>query len=98
MWALGAGVPWRGLLLAYGLPQIPGSLRLTPGSLGVIEASLSALLVLYGLPPGSAIGATLLYRAVSYWALQPIGWACWIGVMLHADQSETSDHSPSPHG
>lgn len=98
LWALGVGVPWHGLLLAYGLTQIPGSLRLTPGSLGVIEASLSVLLVLYGLAPGSAIGATLLYRAISYWALQPIGWACWIGVTFHADRPETSDRPSSPHG
>ncbi|MEU4850603.1 lysylphosphatidylglycerol synthase transmembrane domain-containing protein [Streptomyces gilvosporeus] len=98
LWALGVGVPWHGLLLAYGLTQIPGSLRLTPGSLGVVEASLSVLLVLYGLSPGSAIGATLLYRAISYWALQPIGWACWIGVTFHADQPETSDPPSSSYG
>ncbi|MFR0354697.1 lysylphosphatidylglycerol synthase transmembrane domain-containing protein [Streptomyces sediminimaris] len=84
LWALGIGVPWHGLLLAYVLTQIPGSLRLTPGSLGVVETSLSALLVLYGLPSASAIAATLLYRAVSFWALQPIGWACWLAVTLHA--------------
>lgn len=84
LWALGIGVPWHGVLLAYALTQIPGSLRLTPGSIGVVEASLSALLVLYGLPPGPAIAGVLLYRAISYWALQPIGWASWIGVTFQA--------------
>ncbi|WP_238545352.1 MULTISPECIES: lysylphosphatidylglycerol synthase transmembrane domain-containing protein [Streptomyces] len=84
LWALGIGVPWHGLLLAYTLTQITGSLRLTPGSLGIVEASLSALLVAYGLQPGQAIAATFLYRIISYWALQPIGWACWIGVTLSA--------------
>ncbi|WP_406102477.1 flippase-like domain-containing protein [Streptomyces sp. NBC_01003] len=63
----------------------------------MIEASLSALLVLFGLPSGPAIGATLLYRAISYWALQPIGWACWIGVAFHTDQSDASDHPPPPY-
>ncbi|MFI6654984.1 YbhN family protein [Streptomyces sp. NPDC050523] len=82
LWALNVGVPWHGLLLAYVLTQIPGSLRLTPGSLGVVETSLSALLVLYGLPSASAIAATLLYRAVSFWAVQPIGWACWLTITL----------------
>ncbi|MEE1769102.1 lysylphosphatidylglycerol synthase transmembrane domain-containing protein [Streptomyces sp. JV185] len=86
LWALGIGVPWRGILLAYALTQIPGSLRLTPGSIGVVEASLSALLVLYGLPPGPAIAGVLLYRAISYWALQPVGWANWIGVTFQADR------------
>jgi uncharacterized protein (TIRG00374 family) len=87
LWALGIGVPWHGLLLAYVLTQIPGSLRLTPGSLGVVETSLSALLVLYGLSSASAIAATLLYRAVSFWALQPIGWASWITMTLQARPS-----------
>ncbi|MFJ8201208.1 YbhN family protein [Streptomyces sp. NPDC096152] len=86
LWALGITVPWRGLLLAYTLTQIPGSLRLTPGSIGVVEASLSALLVLYGLGPGPAIAATLLYRAISYWALQPVGWASWIALTLRAER------------
>ncbi|MET8944968.1 lysylphosphatidylglycerol synthase transmembrane domain-containing protein [Streptomyces sp. NPDC004542] len=82
LWALGIAVPWHSLLLVYVLTQIPGSLRLTPGSLGIVETSLSALLVLYGLRPGPAIAATLLYRAVSYWALQPIGWASWLALTL----------------
>ncbi|MFK0110059.1 YbhN family protein [Streptomyces sp. NPDC091217] len=82
MWALGVPVPWRGLLIAYGLTQIAGSLRLTPGNLGIAEAALAALLVIFGLPPGQAIAATFLYRVVSYWALQPIGWTCWIALTL----------------
>ncbi|WP_229882295.1 lysylphosphatidylglycerol synthase transmembrane domain-containing protein [Streptomyces alanosinicus] len=89
LWALGIGVPWHSLLLAYVLTQIPGSLRLTPGSLGIVETSLSALLVLYGLPPGPAIAATLLYRAVSYWALQPIGWTSWLAITLQTGASRS---------
>lgn len=80
IWALGVAPPWHGLLLVYVLTQVAGGLRLTPGGLGIVEAGLSALLVLHGLRPGQAIAATLLYRAVSYWALQPVGWACWLGV------------------
>lgn len=45
-----------------------GQEALTPGSPGVVETSLSALLVLYGLPSGPAIAATLPYRAISFWA------------------------------
>ncbi|GAA2479277.1 hypothetical protein GCM10010406_14350 [Streptomyces thermolineatus] len=82
LWALGIAVPWHGLLLSYALTQVTGSLRLTPGSLGIIEASLSALLVAHGLHPGQAIAATFLYRAISYWALQPVGWASWLGVTM----------------
>ncbi|MFJ5837661.1 YbhN family protein [Streptomyces shenzhenensis] len=98
LWALGIGVPWHSLLLAYVLTQIPGSLRLTPGSLGIVETSLSALLVVYGLQPGPAIAATLLYRAVSYWALQPIGWAGWLAITLRSGRSGSSPRRPERHG
>lgn len=84
LWALGIEVPWRGILIAYGLTQISISLRLTPGSLGIAEASLSTLLVLQGLRADQAIAAALLYRVVSFWAAQPIGWACWLRLTLHA--------------
>ncbi|MEW1718938.1 lysylphosphatidylglycerol synthase transmembrane domain-containing protein [Streptomyces sp. NPDC093109] len=79
-WALGIGIPWRGILVAYCLTQLTGALRLTPGGLGVVEASLTTLLVLYGLRADQAIALTLLYRIASYWALQPIGWASWLGI------------------
>ncbi|MEU2737899.1 lysylphosphatidylglycerol synthase transmembrane domain-containing protein [Streptomyces sp. NPDC007095] len=88
-WGLGIGVPWRGILVAYTLTQMTGSLRLTPGGLGVVEASLTALLVLDGLRTDQAIALTLLYRIASYWAMQPIGWACWLGLTFG---SRRADH------
>ncbi|MFH7340469.1 YbhN family protein [Streptomyces sp. KHY 26] len=94
MWALGIGVPWRGLLLCYALTQVAGSLRLTPGNLGIAEATLSALLAVYGMAPGQAIAATFLYRIVSYWALQPIGWACWTGLTLEQARSSRKGRGP----
>ncbi|MFJ3248104.1 YbhN family protein [Streptomyces sp. NPDC086782] len=98
LWALGIRVPWHGLLFAYVLTQIPGSLRLTPGSVGIIETSLSALLILYGLQPGSAIAATLLYRAVSYSALQPIGWACWLIITFQGGASRSGPRRSAGRG
>jgi uncharacterized membrane protein YbhN (UPF0104 family) len=92
MWALGIGVPWRGLLFAYGLTQIPGSLRLTPGSIGIVETSLAALLVAYGMPAEQAIAATVLYRIFSFWALQPVGWATWITLTLRSRRRPS--HAP----
>ncbi|WP_369386566.1 YbhN family protein [Streptomyces sp. CG1] len=82
MWALGIGVPWHGLLFAYALTQVASTLRLTPGNLVITEATLSVLLAVYGLQPGQAIAATFFYRIISYWALQPVGWTCWIGLTL----------------
>ncbi|MBB1259133.1 flippase-like domain-containing protein [Streptomyces sp. OF8] len=80
LWALGVPVPWGGLLLAYGLVQIPVSARLTPGGIGIAEASLTGLLVVYGLHPGQAFAAALVYRIWSYWLPQLVGWGCWLGI------------------
>ncbi len=60
--ALGGGVPWRGVLVAYALTQIAASFPITPGGMGVVEGSLAALLVAYGMPADRAVAATLLYR------------------------------------
>jgi uncharacterized membrane protein YbhN (UPF0104 family) len=80
--ALGGGVPWRGVLVAYALTQIAASFPITPGGIGVVEGSLAALLVAYGMPLDRAVAATLLYRLVSFWALVPVGWAVWSAIEL----------------
>lgn len=75
--AVGAAVPWRGLLLAYGTGQLAANLPITPGGLGVVEGSLSIALVLYGGAQASTVAAVLLYRILSFWAVLPLGWASW---------------------
>jgi uncharacterized protein (TIRG00374 family) len=55
------------VLLAYAAAGIVALLPLTPGGLGVVEASLSGLLVLAGVHAGYAVLATLAYRVASYW-------------------------------
>ena len=55
------------VLLAYAAAGIVALVPITPGGLGIVEASLSALLVLAGVPGGKAFVATLAYRLASYW-------------------------------
>jgi uncharacterized protein (TIRG00374 family) len=55
------------VLLAYSAAGIVALFPLTPGGLGIVEASLSGLLILAGVRPGYALLATLAYRVVSYW-------------------------------
>jgi uncharacterized protein (TIRG00374 family) len=55
------------VLLAYAAAEIVALIPLTPGGLGIVEASLSGLLVLAGVPAGYALLATLAYRIASYW-------------------------------
>ena len=72
--ALGVPVPWRGILVIYGLTQVAASLPITPGGIGVVEGSMTALLIAYGVHPTSGRGrGPLLYRIISFWGLAPIG-------------------------
>jgi putative heme transporter len=73
--AIGAGIPWRGLLLAYGAGQLAANLPITPGGLGVVEGSLTIALVQFGGAETSTVAAVLLYRILSFWIELPVGWA-----------------------
>ena len=55
------------VLLAYAATGIIALLPLTPGGLGIVEGSLSGLLVLAGVSGSDAVVATLAYRLASYW-------------------------------
>jgi putative heme transporter len=80
--AVGAGVPWRGLLLAYGAGQLATVLPVTPGGLGVVEGSLTVALVAFGGAKTSTVAAVLLYRLISFWLVLPVGWGSWGGLLL----------------
>jgi uncharacterized protein (TIRG00374 family) len=55
------------VLLAYSAAGIIALFPITPGGLGIVEASLSGLLVLAGVRAGYAVLAILAYRIASYW-------------------------------
>jgi putative heme transporter len=74
--ALGLGVPWHGLLLAYVASQLAASLPVV-GCVGLAEGSLTVALVCIGTRPDSALAVALVYRLVSFWATLPIGWLAW---------------------
>ena len=55
------------VLLAYSVAGLLALVPITPGGLGIVEAGLSALLILAGVPGADAVVATLAYRIISYW-------------------------------
>lgn len=63
-WHVDVGV----LLVAYGVANLISALpELTPGWLGVLEASVAVTLTAFGVPEGIAAVSVLVYRLVSYW-------------------------------
>lgn len=78
--AVGAAVPWRGLLVAYCAAQLAATLPFTPGGLGVVEGSLTVALVAYGGDAPSTLAAVLLYRLISFWGLLPAGGLAYLAL------------------
>ena len=71
--AVGVKPRFSVVLLAYGAAAVLGMIPITPGGLGFVEAGLTAMLVLAGVPSADALLATLAYRIVSYWLPLPAG-------------------------
>jgi hypothetical protein len=80
--AIGAGIPWKGLLLSYGAGQLAANLPITPGGLGVVEGSITIALVAFGGSRVSTVEAVLVYRLLSFWAELVAGWgaAGWLAL------------------
>jgi uncharacterized membrane protein YbhN (UPF0104 family) len=76
--AVGAPIPWRGLLFAYGVGAAAGSVGVSPGGLGVVEAALAVTLMGAGVRHPLAIGAVLVYRFVSFWMVVTVGWLIYL--------------------
>ena len=93
--AVHSGVPWHGVLLAYGVAQVVGSFPLVPGGLGLVEGSLAVVLVAYGAGRIPAVSAVLAFRIVNFWLPIPVGWAsvALIGRHLRRHGRETQDQS-----
>ena len=67
LWSTGARPNPSLVLLAYAATGVVALVPITPGGLGIVEASLSGMLVLAGVGVGTAYVTTLAYRLASYW-------------------------------
>jgi putative heme transporter len=76
--AVGGGVPWDGLLFVYGVRMAAGGISITPGGLGVVEGALALALISVGLQHPTAVAAVLLYRFVSFWLVNGVGWIVYL--------------------
>jgi uncharacterized membrane protein YbhN (UPF0104 family) len=70
---LGRPVPWRAVLFAYAVAQVAGSLAPVPGGIGFVEGGMVGAFALVGTGAGDALAATIVYRAITCWAVAAIG-------------------------
>jgi uncharacterized protein (TIRG00374 family) len=69
-----------GLLVSYGLAQVLAAIPLTPGGLGVVEATLSATLVGFGVPKELAILGVISWRLFNFWLPIPLGGLAYLSL------------------
>ncbi len=84
------------ILLAYAVAGVIGLLPITPGGLGIVEASLTGLLLASGLSPAQAVLATLAYRLASYWLPMIAGPFAYGAFRRRFGEAEHGSVSPSP--
>lgn len=77
--AFGAEARPAEVLLAYVIAQTLALVPITPGGLGFVDAGLTGLLVVIGVPADTALIGTLLYRLFSFWLPIPVGALVWAG-------------------
>ncbi|MGA3220175.1 MAG: YbhN family protein [Acidimicrobiales bacterium] len=94
--AVGADVPWAGLLLAYCGGQLAVNLPITPGGLGVVEGSLTVALVAFGGGEAPTVAAVLLYRLISFWVPLPVGGVCYLGLLRARRQAQRQSALEAP--
>jgi uncharacterized protein (TIRG00374 family) len=90
--AFGAQARPSEVLLAYVVAQAFAIIPITPGGIGFVDAGLTTLLVLIGIPTDTALIGTLLYRLFSFWLPIPIGVLAWAGWRIR------SPHPRAGHG
>ncbi|MEV0901913.1 YbhN family protein [Actinoplanes sp. NPDC049802] len=76
--AFGADLRWEHLAGVYLTVQVVRQVPLTPGGLGVIEASLLAGLAAAGATAAEAVGIVVGYRLISFWLMLPAGLAGYL--------------------
>jgi uncharacterized protein (TIRG00374 family) len=83
------------VLLAFTASKILAMVPVTPGGLGVVEASLTGMLTLAGIPARQALLATLAYRLASYWLSLPAGLIAWLAFRHRYPSVDASTETPA---
>lgn len=72
---IGSGTPLAAVLVVYVVGQLVAALPLTPGGVGLVEATMIGAFVAAGAPAGAATATVLGWRLVSHWLPIPVGLA-----------------------
>jgi uncharacterized protein (TIRG00374 family) len=90
--AFGHFVNPDGLLVAYGLANVLAAIPITPGGLGVVEATLTTILVGFGTPRGAATLGVVAYRLINFWLPIPLGGVAYLSLQVDKAGSRADHH------
>ena len=90
--AFGKWVNPDGLLVAYGLANVLAVIPITPGGLGVVEATLTSLLVGFGTARGVATLGVVAYRLINFWLPIPIGGVAYVSLQVERNGGSHTRH------
>jgi putative heme transporter len=93
---LGVSIAPLAALAAYGLALIVSTYTLLPAGGGTVEAALTVGLTVQGVPLEAAIGASVLFRLLSFWLLLPIGAICYRMLLRHTRNQPRVATTPKP--
>ena len=82
--------PLASIVLAYQIGYLANLLPI-PGNVGVLDASLVGILVLYGVGATEATAATLVYHAIALWV--PALWGTLAFLLLRRSRGAQLDLS-----
>ena len=88
--AIGDVPPLASIVLAYQIGYLANLLPI-PGNVGVLDASLVGILVLYGVGATEATAATLVYHAIALWV--PALWGTLAFLLLRRSRGAQLDLS-----
>ena len=95
--AFGHWVNPDALLVSFALANVLAAIPLTPGGLGVVEATLTSTLVGFNTPRAIAILGVVSYRLINFWLPIPVGGLAYLS--LHLDpvtgRRRTGDGPPA---
>ena len=93
--ATGHPIGGLALALAYFIGYLATMLPM-PAGIGVLDSGLAGALVLYRFPPAAAVGAVLLYHAISIWVPSIGGLAHWLPARWRLRASTTAPSVKPP--
>lgn len=88
--AFGVSVSVVGIAVLYVVTQLVRQIPLTPGGIGVVEATLLTGLVSLGADAALAAGGVLAYRLLSFWLVVPVGLTSWLWTRSHPSHGSST--------